>query len=33
MRLVQQTEGIDRRSFLKMSVGSGFALGAFPVGA
>jgi len=34
LRLMQQSiGGIDRRSFLKVSAGSGFALGAFPLGA
>src|SRR5436190_1122073 len=34
MRLVQRRRGgIDRRTFLKIAVGSGFALAAFPAGA
>src|SRR6266850_6662341 len=34
MRFMQQSSsGIDRRSFLKVGVGSGFALGAYPIGA
>ncbi|WP_454735828.1 molybdopterin cofactor-binding domain-containing protein [Cupriavidus necator] len=34
MRLMQQASGgIDRRTFLKLSVGSGFALCAIPIGA
>jgi isoquinoline 1-oxidoreductase beta subunit len=34
MRFMQQSSsGIDRRSFLKVSAGSGFALGAYPIGA
>src|SRR5882672_4705478 len=34
MRFMQPSfGGIDRRSFLKVGVGSGFALGAYPVGA
>ncbi|MCA0326440.1 MAG: xanthine dehydrogenase family protein molybdopterin-binding subunit [Proteobacteria bacterium] len=37
MRFLQQatsdTAGVDRRAFLKLSVGSGFALGAFPLAA
>ncbi|WP_340527192.1 molybdopterin cofactor-binding domain-containing protein, partial [Cupriavidus necator] len=34
MRLMQQASGgIDRRTFLKLSVGSGFALCAVPLGA
>jgi len=31
--LQRQSGGIDRRTFLKLSVGSGFALAAFPAGA
>src|SRR6266853_5783430 len=31
--LQRQTGGIDRRTFLKLTVGSGFALAAFPAGA
>ena len=31
--LHRQSGGIDRRTFLKMAVGSGFALAAFPAGA
>jgi len=34
MRFMQQSDdGIDRRSFLKAGAGSGFALGAYPIGA
>src|SRR5258707_12644375 len=31
--LQRQSGGIDRRTFLKLTVGSGFALAAFPAGA
>src|SRR5258708_22911544 len=31
--LQRQSGGIDRRPFLKLTVGSGFALAAFPAGA
>ena len=31
--LHRQSSGIDRRTFLKLTVGSGFALAAFPAGA
>src|SRR5882672_2063654 len=34
MRFMQpSSSGIDRRSFLKVGLGSGFALGAYPIGA